>query len=54
MAYVQLNTNAMRDYITSSKITGYDMSAMVGRSPAFINGCIKNGRMLDVTYKMLM
>lgn len=54
MAYVQLNTNEMRDYITSSKITGYDMSAMVGRSPAFISGCIKNGRMLDVTYKMLM
>lgn len=54
MAYVQLNTAAMLDYMEIHGISGYDMSAMIGRSKNYVNRSIQNGRMLDAAYKILM
>ena len=54
MAYIQLDTDAMKNYMKSHGITAHTMSAMVGRSKTFIYSCIQNGHMLDASYKMLM
>lgn len=54
MAYVQLNTAAMLDYMEIHGISGCDMSAMIGRSKNYVNRSIQNGRMLDAAYKILL
>lgn len=53
MAQININSEAMKQWLQENNITAREVSERIGRSSGYMSKCIKEGHILDCAYRLL-